>query len=220
MYTAKKEFFMKYDYMFDMIHVDIEKELNDVYSWEWVEFRLKYGKVANNNLVASKPVSIQQFCIYLNSILISGKLEQITNTTQFEVNKSIVIKDINKINLEFDEYFFKYDNKLKNDEIVGVESATDFCNFICQNTNNNIDLLQFNPDDIRRREDWYHIELSDSAIKLLSSTKEKHYLSSYREWAVLSSGELKFNYVYDIWDTLNSHTNYTFRLMQIKEEEQ
>ena len=141
LYTAKKEFFEKYDYMFDMIDVDIEKELKDVYNWEWVEFRLEEGKVENDNLVASKPVTVQQFCIYLNSVLISEDLKQVVNTTQFEQDDKVIIKDIEKVNIDFVDGMFVYDNNIKNNCILGIKYTNCFCNFVSEKLNTKIELL-------------------------------------------------------------------------------
>jgi hypothetical protein len=211
---------MKYDYMFDMIHVDIEKELKDVYSWEWVEFRLKQrGRVENDNLVASKPVNVQQFCIYLNSMLISDELKKIANTTQFEIGKRIVINDINKINLEFNNNLFSYNQEFKNNDIAGIEKVQDFPRFVNEKTNNKVALIHFNLEEDRNMDSWFNLELSDSAVKLLSSRKEKFEVwHNYDEWCILSSGLTRLHYGEDIWPKPDNYTPYTFRLMQVKEK--
>jgi len=104
LYTAKKEFFNKYDYMFDMLDIDIEKELNNLYTWEWVVFRLNKGEVKDNNLVASKPVSVRQFCVFLNAKVMDNSLQKVVNT--IEIDRSIVVKNIDDINVEFNKNLF------------------------------------------------------------------------------------------------------------------
>jgi len=223
MYTAKKEFFMKYDYMFDMIYIDIEKELNDVYSWEWVEFRLEKGEVENNNLVASKPVTNRQFCIFLNSSLISGDLKQVVNTTQFEINNEVIIKDIGNANLSFDK-LFSYEKDVKDDDIVGIESVDSFLEFVNSKTQNSVKWLK-----IIAESDM--IKLEESAKGLLTDNLEKFLAyANFTNWSGSSVKDLiRYinidEHVYNSYrgehrNALEEDKNYTFRLMQIKEEEQ
>ena len=129
LYTAKKEFFNKFDYMFDMIEIDIEKELKELYNWKWLEFRLEEGKVENDNFVASKPVTVRQMSVYLNSQLISHELYQVPNTTKFE-NKSsneLIINSIDKINLDYEDGLFSYNEEIQNNDFVGTEEKTPSC---------------------------------------------------------------------------------------------
>jgi len=209
-YTAKKEFFMKYDYMFDMIYIDIEKELKDVYSWEWVEFRLEIGKVKDNNLVASKPVSVQQFCIYLNSKLLSGELKQIVNTTQFEINNKVIIKDIEDTNLKFENKLFTYDEELKGNCIIGVKDTGYFCTFLKEKTNTNTSLLEL--------ETSCEIILEESAESLLKQDKLEKCFFSF-------NGNREKRHIIKYFSVFNENyiyqsKNYIFRLMQTKEEAQ
>jgi len=223
LYTAKKEFFLKYDYMFDMLHIDIEKELQKVYNWEWVEFRLERGEVENNNLVASKPVTVQQFCIFLNSSLISGDLKQILNTTQFELeffdNKYIIIKDLDKVNIDFEDGFFSYTEGNTDEDIVGIEtnSPSLFKNFINLKTNHNIAELKIIADSDT-------IILSESAKSLLTNNYEFFIAHiGYKS----QGNKLRFINI-DITDysyhrgteinALESGVNYTFRVMKVEEE--
>jgi len=228
-YTAKKEFFEKYNYMFEMIDVDIEKELKEVYSWDWIKFRLDAGKVADNNLVASKPVTNRQFCIYLNSSLLSNKLKRFADTTQFEVENEIIIKDIESTDLEFSNGFFKYETSKKDEEIIGIDFVDDFCKFVNTKTNNKIDKLNIivgnhyekifmgNHSIISK----YYINLSVSSKQLLSNSPEKFIAninpkSECLVWRYFIDGYDKY---YDKKGILENNTAYTFRLMQTKEEQ-
>jgi len=213
LYTAKKEFFLKYNYMFEMIGVDIEKELKKVYNWEWIDFKLEIGEVKDNNFVASEPVSVQQFCIYLNSKLMSGELKHIVNTPQFEINSEVIIKDIESVNLKFNDKFFIY-NGFPQNNILGINSANDFCKFVRECTDEQVALLQFTPKEMRGREYWYSLKLSQASFDLLSPN-ERHYIPFYGEWSELSSEELRFNWNRDIFKKINPNEQYAFRVMKV-----
>lgn len=220
-YTAKKEFFEKYDYMFKIIYIDIEKELKDVYSWEWVEFRLEIGEVKDNNLVASKPVSVQQFCIYLNSKLIGGELNHVVNTTQFEIENEVVIKDIEDTNLEFIDRLFKYDENEKDKEIIGADFVDNFCEFVNIKTNNSVDKLNIIAGAVGAMSFYLGIELSVSSKQLLSNSQEKFIANighgnRGQVWRYFMSNNKR----YFEEGKLDNNTSYTFRIMQINEEEQ
>ena len=218
-YTAKKEFFEKYNYMFEMIDVDIEKELKEVYSWDWIKFRLKYGEVENNNLVASKPVTNRQFCIYLNSSLLSNKLKRFADTTQFEVENEVVIADIDDTDLKFENGLFSYDEEGKDSCMTGVKKTKYFSDFVNQKTSNNVQLLEI--------ELGTEMRLSESAKRLLVEDKTEKFMANI---SANSIGEIeKFfdtdeRYYYDR-STVEKDGNYIFRLMQtsiqeVTEEEQ
>jgi len=134
-YTAKKEFFLKFDYMFDMLDVDIEKEQKKIYETNWVEWRdFKYGGVLDNNMVAGHPVTVQQYCIYLNSTLINKTLKSISGTPKFDLDGEVMIEDVANSNLSYESNLFTYEDENKLAPIVGVSvlGINSYINYINQ----------------------------------------------------------------------------------------
>lgn len=134
-YTAKKEFFLKFDYMFDMLDVDIEKEQKKIYETNWVEWRdFQYGGVLDNNMVAGHPVTVQQYCIYLNSALINKTLKSISGTPKFDLDGEVMIEDIANSNLSYESNLFSYEDENKLAPIVGVSvlGINSYINYINQ----------------------------------------------------------------------------------------
>ena len=223
LYTADKEFFEKFDYLFDIVDIDIEKELKELYSWEWVEFRLKEGSVEDDNLVASKPVTVRQFCVFLNSSLISGDLKQVVNTTQFEYDDKVVVKDIDRINLEFDE-LFSYNEDEKDSDIVGVESINSFVEFVNSKTQNSIKWLTIKTNYTDTKD---LIELDTSAKGLLTKTSERFLANTHngRVSKFFNINEVDYDYSKGMFgiplnmNGLQENENYTFRLMKTNQEE-
>ena len=224
LYTAKKEFFNKLDYMFDMIDIDIEKELKELYSWEWVEFRLKTGQVENDNLVASRPVTVRQFCVSLNSDLISKKIVQVSNSTKFENtnNKELIIGDIEETNLDFEDGLFSYSEDIQNDDYTGTKELTPeyFSNWI---NNNNLGIMV---KGLRIIANYSQIELEDSTKGFLTDNSEQFiaYTSLFRD-----GDKLRFiNVDHTSYENQQFHSgeenclkynvNYAFRLMKAKED--
>ena len=220
-YTAKKEFFMKYDYMFDMIHVDIEKELKEVYSWEWVEFRLESGTVEDNNFVASKPTNIRQICIFLNSLIMNGNIFQIQNTNKFEYkpNKITIIEDINSTNINFQDTLFQYENNQADDFVgVNIDLVHVFTNWINEHTDNvtkGLKIIAANDS----------IVLNESAKGFLTDNYELFlaYIG-YKEQGLkirfIDVSQSDYSYFSSVEKcSLKSNVNYAFRIMKIEEEQ-
>lgn len=215
LYTADKEFFNKFDYLFDIVDIDIEKELKELYNWEWVEFRLELSSVEDDNLVASKPVTARQFCVFLNSALISGDLKQVVNTTKFEYDGKVVLTDIDRINLEFNE-LFSYSEDDKDSDIVGVEDVESFVEFVNSRTQNSVKWLRIITND-------YRIKLDTSAKGLLTDNLEKFIANIiWSNWGdkIRYINVNEMNYADTGSCDLKSNTNYTFRLMQTNQKEQ
>ena len=212
LYTADKEFFEKFDYLFDIVDIDIEKELKNLYSWEWVKFRLEQGQVEDNNLVASKPVTVRQFCVFLNSGLISKNLKQFVNTTQFEYNDNAVIKNINNTNLSFD-VLFDYEEDKKDDDIIGVEDVDSFVEFVNNKTQNSVKWL-------RIISDGQFVQLDDSAKGLLTDNKEKFIAHSVIGNSIKFFNLSEVDYRFTGKCNTKSDTSYTFRLMKIEKSDE
>lgn len=221
LYTADKEFFNKFDYLFDIVDIDIEKELKELYSWEWVEFRLEQGNVEDDNLVASKPVTARQFCVFLNSALISGDLKQVVNTTQFEYDNKVVVKDIDRINLEFDE-LFSYNEDEKNNDIVGVEDVESFVEFVNSKTENSVKWLTIGTNYTDSKD---LIVLDDSAKGLLTEAPEKIMAKTNNRKVAKFLNINEVDYFYRpggilskiTYNGLEENEDYTFRLMEIED---
>jgi uncharacterized tellurite resistance protein B-like protein len=219
-YTAKKEFFLKYDYMFDMIDIDVEKELKTLYSWEWVEFRLDSGEVEDNNLVASKPVTAKQYCVYLNSLIIDETLYQLPNTTKFEIDNVAIITDMQKVNLEKSEKLFSYADGEEENDIVGLTSDAPnlFSDWVNTKTNNITKGLKIIADNDS-------IVLHESAKGFLTDNFEQFiaYISYKSQGDKVRfidvSGSCYGYYNFKEYCALESNVNYAFRLMKAKEEE-
>ena len=212
-YTAKKEMFLKFDYMFVMADIDIEKELKSLYSWEWIEWRMTRGEVIANNLVASKAVSVRQTCVFLNSLLISCELKQVVNTTQFEYEndtdeKLSVIKKIEHTNLNYSNDFFKYDDSMKDDDFLcsaeEVNLFAIFSNFINKNSGFNVGLLELSS-----------VNGAANASISIDSSIEPFIKSD--EIFILNSELRKLNAVHYSNYQIDTTGNYAFRLMQVKE---
>jgi uncharacterized tellurite resistance protein B-like protein len=216
LYTAKKEFFNKYDYMFDMLDIDIEKELKELYNWEWVEFRLTKGQIENNNLVASKPVSTRQFCVFLNSSIISGNLKQVVNTTKFEYDNIEIISSLDKVNLDFSNNLFEYEES--NIDIAGIEteSSNFFCNFV------NL-VISINIEGLKIIADVASISLDESSKGFLTDNYE--FFTAHIGYVLIDAEEIRYidvdrtrGYSDRQYCALESGTNYTFRVMKVEEK--
>jgi uncharacterized tellurite resistance protein B-like protein len=221
LYTAKKEFFNKFDYMFDMLDIDIEKELNSLYSWEWVEWRLSSGNIENNNLVASKPVTVRQFCVFLNSLVINSQIINIQNTDKFEFTdtKELMTADIYKININFESEQFEYSEEVVNNDFTGINetSITIFKDWINDKTNNNTKGLRIIADD-------YLIEFNESAKGFLTDNYEQFiahvsYNSENDQIRFIYPSDTNYSRSLDCQCTLKLDVNYAFRLMKIEEEQ-
>ncbi|MDF1875214.1 TerB family tellurite resistance protein [Sulfurimonas sp. SAG-AH-194-I05] len=213
MYTAKKDFFNKYDYMFDMIGVDVEKELNDVFSWEWIEFRLDKCVVENSNLVASKPITTRQACIFLNSNIIANSIFQVPNTTKFEFQDAIFIIDINNSNLDYCDDLFNYDEDIKNNSYLGssIFMPSSFSSWIKIVINISVQILYIKIDD-------FSLVLSESARGFLTDDKELFKVNI--PYASANDTFRYFNVMqtdYDAYGKLEDD-RYAFRLMKIVED--
>ena len=109
MYTAKKEFFNKFDYMFDMLDIDIEKELQNVYSFKWTQWETEdYGEIRENRKVSLNAETVQRVCIFINYLILSKKAERIERTNKFLYEDEELLNDGYINNLELDNYLYQY----------------------------------------------------------------------------------------------------------------
>jgi len=210
-YTAKKEFFLKFDYMFDMLDVDIEKELKELYNWEWVEFRLEQGQVEDNNLVASKPVSVREFCVFLNSLVVSSEIVSIPNTDNFELkndDKELIIDDINRLNIDFENGLFCYVADIQNNDFLGSNevSITAFKDWVNDKTDNSTKGLIIIISSV-------YIKLDESAKGFLTSNYEQFIINFPPETRFADSRYSCFKD--DEKFGLEVNQNYAFRLMKV-----
>jgi len=210
LYTADKEFFEKFDYLFDIADIDIEKELKDLYSWDWVKFKLTDGEVEDNNLVAAKPVTTRQFCVFLNFALLSGNLKQFADTKQYDYGDNVVIKNIDNINLDFDK-LFNYREDESNSDIVGIESVDSFIDFVNNKTDNDTQLLKIIASS-------YVITLDEVTKELLTDNLEKFiaFINYDNQGNKMRYIDINGSYYQDNWHELENNVNYTFRLMKIE----
>ena len=216
-YTAKKEMFEKYDYMFDMLGIDVAKELKELYSWEWVEWRLEKGNIEDDNLVASKPVTVRQCCVFLNSMVISKDIAQIPNTDKFESveGKKLMIENIANANIDFEDGLFHYDEENKESDFLGATSdfITIFTEWVNEKTENSTKGLRIIANS-------YEIALGESAQGFLTDNYEQFI--AYISWSDRGNNFCFINtsyYNYSEYNRLEANTNYAFRLMKTKEEE-
>lgn len=231
LYTAKKEFFNKFDYMFDMLDIDIEKELHSVYSWEWTVWEANgLCRMRENRSVSLVAENVQKFSIFLNSKIISGEFERRNGTNLF-FHDGIQILDDNTIN-----NLLLMGNGLYNYAYEGHEGN----NLILLNkgtTRNIIDIyviwLQHNVNkDIRPMEVHVYSVDGNVQISFKSDCAGKPAESIY-EWCFGSRTHKKSNEsIFDdmvfynndsfgatlyYWDRMASPTEFTFRLMKVEE---
>jgi len=209
-YTADKEFFNKYNYMFEMIGIDVEKELQKVFSWEWVKLKVKNGRfiidyntLVNEHFVADSPVSIQQYCIFLNSTIINGYFKDIFD-----------IKKIEKLNLNFENGLFDYAKDNKTDAIFGID-ANNISLFI-EYVNINKNLQTIREFVIKYKDEGLMVS---NSIVFMGSSKNIFYENKeiiYHEHFTQANSK----YVYINGDyfsrdfELDENKNYTFRVMK------
>ena len=216
-YTAKKEMFEKYDYMFDMLDIDVAKELKELYSWEWVEWRLEQGNIEDDNLVASKPVTVRQCCVFLNSMVISKDIAQIPNTEKFESveGKKLMIENIANANIDFEDGLFHYDEENKENDFLGATS--DFITIFTEWVN---EKTESSTKGLRIIANSYKIALGESAQGFLTDNYEQFI--AYISWSDRGNNFCFINtsdYNYSEYNRLEVNTNYAFRLMKTEEEE-
>jgi uncharacterized tellurite resistance protein B-like protein len=232
LYTAKKEFFEKYAYMFD---IDIKKELEELYNWKW-EFSVIRGTLFGcNDRAASTPVSVRQFCVFINSKIISGEIIQLENTMRFQTpSDTVIIESLEKTNLDYDDMLglLKYDSKIKNNNYRGITAyyKTDyyrssvpdvFSSWIKDKLN--INVLPLEISDNQRGE----IKISSSSVDLLTSDpeavriyrsykeREKYKVDKiYDDFECELKTEINTLHVQDKPSLLSPNVSYAFRLMR------
>jgi len=117
-YTAKKEMFEKYDYMFDMMDIDIEKELKAIFSYKWTIWETQsYGSIKKNRSISLTAESVQNISIFLNSRIINGAFERRTGTTRYFHNDIEVVGDNDINNLSLVDGLYSYQSD-KNELII------------------------------------------------------------------------------------------------------
>lgn len=109
---GQKEIFEKFKYMFELLQIDVEKEMKKIFEWVSWEY---------DNQIDLSHISAREFCIYVNSLLISCDLVKTPDSTKFSFNKIIVLPDIEQTNLEYDEdeKLFFYQDEIKKESIEG-----------------------------------------------------------------------------------------------------
>jgi uncharacterized tellurite resistance protein B-like protein len=156
LYIADKEFFNRYDYMFDMVDIDIEKELNNVFDWEWTTWTTgSYGSIRKNRLVSLFTENVQRVTICINSNIISKSLERRVGTNQYYVNNNKVLDDGFITNIALDKDLYSYSCDTNEPVIFANTSMSKFINFYISWLNNNI------ANDIARME--VHLSYSSSS---------------------------------------------------------
>lgn len=145
-YTAQKEVFEKFSYMFELLGIDVEKEMKKIFVYEWVISNMHQGNIRDNNRAALNPISTREFCIFLNSLLMDNTLVQTPDTTRFiTVDKEIMIQGIENTNLEYSEEnkLFFYADKIKDEPITGFNhiGAKNYVAWVKMNSNKYVDMI-------------------------------------------------------------------------------
>ncbi len=125
LYTVKKEFLKKYDYMFEILNINIEKELSSVYDLDLFELILTEGELSNNaRYVMKNPVTNRQFCIFLNGFNIKNKL-LISEDHKgiYHSKKRNLLMYLNYSDIEYDDIFKVKENDKMNNKITGMTYA-------------------------------------------------------------------------------------------------
>lgn len=142
LYTAKKEFFLKYNYMFEMIGIDIEKELKNMFSYEWVRWDATYGGTRPDRKVALHNETVQKICIYLNSRIIANELKLISNTQKFMYENEVLFELTSSMNIKYENNLFQYENDKKEPILNTKEIIDNYILWLQNNFDNNIQKME------------------------------------------------------------------------------
>jgi len=113
-YTAQRDFYDMFEYMFEFLNIDIQKEINKIFNCTWKTISYGDEKIR----MSSQAVSKREFSIFLNSMIMNGRLKQINDSKYFELDEEPIVENIENINLTFSNFIFKYENE-KHDFILG-----------------------------------------------------------------------------------------------------
>lgn len=230
LYTAKKEFFLKYNYMFEMIGIDIEKELKNMFSYEWVRWDASYGGTRPDRKVALHNETVQKICIYLNSRIIANELKLISNTQKFMYENEVLFELTSSMNIKYENNLFQYEND-KNEPILNSKDI--ITNYILW--------LQNHFDSKIQKMEVYSSRVSysssDRSLRFTSNCPGKPMIENLYEicWMTigvnseftLSNQKINFYQHGNFGGSANDYTrsgkpeeaDYTFRLMRNETEE-
>ena len=142
-YTGQKEIFEKFRYMFELLKIDVAKEMKSAYVYEWKNLS---ENLFINNKVALHPVTIRQFSIFLNSMLIENKLFNVPDTDRFKTDDEIIIQELSDLNLEYDKnnLLFYYDKEDKHSPIIEISWLAQnlYIEWINTHSNSNIERFE------------------------------------------------------------------------------
>ncbi len=213
-YTAKKEFFEKFDYMFDMIDIDIKEEIDKVFSWKWTVWEMTYGTMKKDAKVSLDTETVQKYAIYLNSRIISGYFKQRAGTNSFthkDDDNKIVLKDTEVINLEFDGRLFVYESEASESIKLEETPPYGYNEWLKENIDTDICIMEIKNTDSAR-----HIKFAENcAGKPQDDTKECIFYSEGNKYQLISADRnfQSHDYLYDL-----SGEEFTFRLTKAKIE--
>ena len=223
-YTGQKEVFEKFKYMFDLLEIDPEEEVQKIYNYEWISWEISVGTTRNNK-ISSRPVSIRQYCVFLNSQIMNGILENIENTTRFKIDESPILDDANHTNLEFSNSIFAYTEETRDDAIVGIghNGIRKFCDW-SQEYGFNVDFMRFRSGATLFQKSDSYLHFGDTCIGKPDGLKEIFINThngdcSYYDSSHFGSSNNSSSFVLGLADALHSNETTVFSISKIKSSE-
>jgi uncharacterized tellurite resistance protein B-like protein len=215
-YAAYKDkYFEQFEYLFNNNHMVVSEIIDEIYHFEWTEWKMTLGHLDGGRLVATKPVTYHQYLIYINYLVITGEIKhpdfEFKDTDKFKHsdNRVITTSEIDAEVLgykimravEFTEWLSQKIVKDITVSIVKIKLKRSKYQFLESNKNKPQTLAEvfvYNEDPVIHHDEYYEYQFGERAC-----VEEKKPLA----WE--NSEDI---YEYE----LNYRQSHTFRLMKIE----
>ena len=221
LYTAHKDLVLPLQHLFELSEMYLDDELKALYRWDWVKWDFVTGEVEDDNLVATKPVTVRQIVVFLNALVSAGRVEQLPNSQRFEHkddegNLLPLIVDLSISNLHYEDGLFTYQaDDAKADFVGGSKKLPDFFTYwLNPLIEGSVQLLYVKVNYTMRLRATAQSYLTESPEMLRMHLSYKSIGNRYK--VIMDHGN---GYDYEKEGGLKTDVAYTFRLMKLQEEE-